>query len=175
MGYRDDMDQLRKELKKELSMAGIKSASVRKGSGSVYGWTYISKGNKKKGYADWTQNEVKKLNKDFGFHVGHPSNSIDARAHEVAVAVYGSRAKKLKNSIKYKKLKEEYFNISRNAGDHGTVVGGAGTIVKHKGNPIDFWKETQMSETGSWTAENKLKDKIRGMKLEFQHEGGWMD
>jgi hypothetical protein len=32
-----------------------------------------------------------------------------------------------------------------------------------------------MSDNPSYKAENELKDKIRAMGLEFQHEGGVMD
>lgn len=173
--YNDEIKSIRTELKKELRKLGIKDVSMTGGRGSVWGWTDISKGNRKKGFSDWTQKEIDILQGEAGLHIGHPSNSISARSHEIACALYGLKARKLKKSSAYQKIKEEYYNVASTSSDSGTCVLGAGTIVKHQGKPIDFWEERGMSESGSWKAEQTLKDKIRAMGLEFEHEGGVMD
>jgi len=173
--YNDELKQVRSELKKELSKLGIKNISMTGGRGSVWGWTEISKGNRKKGFQDWTQAEMDILQGEAGFNIGHPSNSISAKSHEIACALGGLRARKLKKSPAYQKIKQEYYDIAGSTYDGGTCVLGAGTIVKHKGIPIDFWKERGMSESGSWKAEQSLKEKIKAMNLEFVHEGGVMD
>lgn len=174
MGYYDEINQAKKELKKALRSAGIKNVSITGNKGTAYDWTNISK-IKKGQRQDWTEQERDILQGDFGLRVGHVSNSISAKSHEILVALHGFRAKKLKKSPAYQKIKEEYYNIAHNTADAGTCVLGAGTIVKHQGKPIDFWKEHGQSECGSWKAEETLKEKIRKMGLEFQHEGGVMD
>ena len=170
MAYYSKMKETRKMLRKEMVKAGIKNFSIKAGTGSSYDWTDIIK---KEG--DWTPKEQKILEKDFGFHVGHPSNSLLGRSHKITASLYGYKARKFKGTTKYKKFVEDFLICARNQADGGTCVLGAGTIVKRKGKPIDFIRQQGQGETRNWVAQKIMKDRAMALGLELQHEGGHMD
>jgi hypothetical protein len=135
-GY-DELKLLRKELRSTLAKAKIK-ATVQGGRGTGLFWTDVAPKSE-----EWTQKELKKLREDFGVHVGHPSNTIGMRSHEVATAVYGYRERNFKRKPIYKKLKEEYYQLAEKSNDGGTCVLGAGTIVKKMENQLIFGEKEE--------------------------------
>jgi len=171
MGYKEEMNQVRKMLKKEMLKAGIKDFSITGSRGTAYDWTDI----KKKSQKDWTPKEVKVLSEDFGYNVGHPSNALLEKSHKIKAMLYGYKARKFKKSPKYQMFKNEFINEGMKATDGGTCVGGAGTIIKKEGKPIDFIRQMGQGETRSYVAEKIMQKRAKALGLDLEHEGGWMD
>jgi len=172
MGYYEEIKETRKLLKKEMLKAGIKNVSITGEKGTAYDWTEINPVKKDRGgYYNWEEQDLKKLSE---FGIRNPSGTV-ARTHEIKAMIYGHQAKKFKQSKKYQALKQEFDKIALQQADSGTCVGGAGTIIKRQGKPIDVWRQHGQSESRDIVAQNILRDRARKLGLEFEHEGGWMD
>jgi len=172
MGYYNEMKDIRKELKKTMKQAGIKDFSMIGGKGSSYDWTKIQQ---KPSRREWTLKEQKILREDFGFHIGHPSNTLLERSHELKSKLYGYKAKGFKKKQKYKEFVEDFLQCARKQQDGGTCVLGAGTIIKKEGKPIDFIEQQGQGETRNWVAQKIMKDRAKLLGIEMKHEGGVMD
>jgi len=170
MGYYDEIKDVRKILRKEMLKEGIKNFSVKGGRGSSYDWTDIIKKN-----GDWTKKEQRILREKFNFHIGHPSNSLLGRSHEIKAKLYGYKARNFKKSKNYKKFVEDFIICARKQKDGGTCVIGAGTIIKKKGNPIDVIRQQGQGETRNWVAQRIMKNRALALGLELEHEGGVID
>ena len=165
------MNKIRRMLKKEMLKAGIKNFSIKGGRGTAYDWTDIAK---TKG-GDWTPKEQKILEEDFGYPMGHPSNTLLGKSHKIESMLYGYKAKKFKKSLPYKRFKHDFVTEGMKVADGGTCVLGSGTIVKKKGKNIDFFDSMGQGETRNWVAEKIMKNRAKQLGLELEHECGVMD
>tara|TARA_R100001530_G_C4219679_1_gene129625 strand:+ start:49 stop:579 length:531 start_codon:yes stop_codon:yes gene_type:complete len=173
--YIDPMNEVRRMLKKEMLKAGIKNFSVKGGTGTAWDWTDIAKKKNKTFDAKWTPKEQKILEQDFGYDVGHPSNSLLGKSHKIKSMLYGYKSRKFKKSSPYQKFKHDFKQAGSSAEDRGTCVLGAGTLVKRKGKPIDFIEQMGQGESKNWVAEKIMKKRAKQLGLELEHEGGVMD
>lgn len=171
MGYYDELKGIRKEIKKILSKQGIK-ASVVGGSGTSTFWTYI---DKPKTQSEWNRKQLKVLRDDMGFHIGHPSNPITIEMEKLKAKLGGYKQRGFKKTPAYQKLKQDFTTCAMKERDEGTCVLGAGTIVKRKGVPIDFWTQHGQGEHRDWVAQKIMENRAKKLGIEFQHEGGVMD
>lgn len=173
-----ERDTLSKDLRMEILKAGIKNIEVRRGRGTAFDWVDINpRIDEKKGYrGEWNEREQKILESEFGLR-GRSGHSV--KRHEAEAFLYGHRNKALKQSPQFQKVKQEFFEqqaiAMANNLDGGTVVGGAGLIVKKNGKPIDFWRNKGMSENPSIHAQRIVEKKLISMGLDVEHESGWMD
>ena len=172
MGDYDYLKEVRKELKTILRKKGIK-ANIRGGTGTSLFWTDISYDYKKQ--KQWDQKQLKVLEGDLGFHIGHPQNSITIEMEKLVPKVKGYQHRGFKKTPQYQKLKQDFSACAMKEIDQGTCVIGAGTIVKRKGVPIDFWRQHGQGEHRDWVAQKMMENRAKALGLEFQHEGGHID
>jgi len=172
MGYYDELKDVRKELKSILTKNKIK-ASVRGGQGTSLFWTDISYNQKKQD--QWNKKQLNFLQKEMGFHIGHPSNTICEPMEKLVPKVKGYQHRGFKRTPKYQKLKQDFTKEALKHHDGGTCVLGAGTIVQKNGVPIDFWRQHGQGETRDWIAQKIMKSRAKKLGLTFEHEGGRMD
>lgn len=169
MTYYDELKQIRTELRKEFKKTGIK-ASMTGGKGTALLWTYISpKGE------SWSDKDLKILQKDFGFHVGHPRNSLTVPMEKLKTNLGSVRLKGFKSSPKYQKFKKEFVAIADKQKDTGTCCLGAGTIVSKDGMDFDFIEQRGQSETRNLITQKILDERARKLGLKLKLEYGRMD
>lgn len=172
MGYYDEMKEIRKMLKKEMLKSGIKNISIKGGKGTAWDWTDINPAKPdKEGYHNWSEDELMKLSE---FGIRNRSGTV-MRSHQVKALVYGHQAKSFKQKPQYKKFVEDFIHCARQQEDSGTCVGGAGTIIKRQGKPIDVIRQQGQSEHRNWVAQQIMSDRAKALGVELEHEGGWMD
>ena len=172
MGDYDYLKEVRKELKTILRKKGIK-ANVKGQQGTGLFWTDISYDYKKQ--KQWDQKQLKVLRDDLGFHIGHPANTITIEMDKLVPKVKGYKYKSFKKTPQYQKLKQDFTACALKEMDQGTCVLGAGTVVKRKGVPIDFWRQHGQGEHRDLVAQKMMKNRAMALGLEFKHEGGRMD
>jgi len=170
--YYDELKEVRKELKSILTKNKIK-ASVRGGQGTSLFWTDISYNRKKQ--QQWNDKQLNFLNKEMGFRVGHPQNTITIEMSQLVPKVKGYQYRGFKRTPKYQKLKQDFTTEAMKHYDEGTCVLGAGTIIQKNGVPIDFWRQHGQGETRDWIAQKIMKNRAKALGLTFKHEGGRMD